>query len=363
MATNRRHGRPERPDDSGSVGFFRRVGDFFSGLFRRRPPEPGTSSAARSSRGAARCRPCRGCGRRATICSTCPRVWRVEAAHAAGAAAWLQAEPRGLRRRHAHHRARRQRRNARAAAAAERACERVELLELVRRPHPAGLGRNAPSSQLRSVRSAAAIAATRGASSSRVCRRVDRSPLRWPALPRAVRRRCVHSGIAAGAASSPLAAFNVMEAAPTRPSRASPKRRGTRQAVGTPVPLLVMHGDDDRTRCAHQRRALLRQFLVFNGRPALGAARARRTDCPPTSTRSRRQASEARGHASTIIGGAKRLVVRHVRIAGFGARMERRRRAFAYNDPGAAGRDAPDRDFISAALPARTEKPMAMRRA
>ncbi|MEP6655780.1 MAG: PHB depolymerase family esterase [Betaproteobacteria bacterium] len=82
----------------------------------------------------------------------------------------------------------------------------------------------------------------------------------------------VHSGIAAGAASSPLTAVSVLQRGPDTDvaaiALATHKAAGTRARV---VPILVVHGTLDATVVPVHASEVIRQFLAFAGHPGVAA--------------------------------------------------------------------------------------------
>jgi len=169
--------------------------------------------------------------------------------------------------------------------------------------------------------------------------------LRYPEIFAGI---AVHSGIAAGAAASPLSAFKVMtNGADTRVESIADDARRSSSSSALPVALLVIHGDNDTTVAAVNAVQLVSQYLVFNGR------------LPPTP--GMRDLPAADEHAAVTQGGARpmtiddyrvegRLVARLVRIAGLGHAWSGGDGAFAYNDPAPPPATRLIADFIAAAL-------------
>ena len=82
----------------------------------------------------------------------------------------------------------------------------------------------------------------------------------------------VHSGIACGAASSPLAALGVLKSgADTDVARIAREARARRNAGSLPVPLLVVQGGADNVVAPVNAAQLVRQYLALNGHPAADA--------------------------------------------------------------------------------------------
>lgn len=93
--------------------------------------------------------------------------------------------------------------------------------------------------------------------------------------PRLLAGTFMHSGVAAGAASSPMAALQVLSAGPDRDVVAIAKR--ARAIAGNnvrPVPALVVHGERDRTVAPVHATEIVRQVLAFARHPGTAAAPA-----------------------------------------------------------------------------------------
>lgn len=90
-----------------------------------------------------------------------------------------------------------------------------------------------------------------------------------------VRGVFVHSGLACGAASAPIAAMKVMSHGPDNDVEAL-ARDERRDAAQPPfLPLCVVQGEGDDVVVPANASALVRQFLAFNAHPALAR------DAPP----------------------------------------------------------------------------------
>ena len=153
--------------------------------------------------------------------------------------------------------------------------------------------------------------------------------LRYPGLFAGV---AVHSAVACGAASGPMAAMQVLShGADTAVEEIGADARDAAGRRALPVPLLVVHGGDDRIVSLRNARQLVRQYLVFNGR--LDAQAMPPDELPPPD----REASERPGGGRTVTtteyrDGARTLV-RMVRVDGLGHAWSGGDAAFPYNDP------------------------------
>ena len=79
----------------------------------------------------------------------------------------------------------------------------------------------------------------------------------------------IHSGIACGAASSALAAMNVMKrGADTDIAGIAREARARAEPRSLPVPLFAVQGADDSVVAPVNAAQLVRQYLVLNGHPA-----------------------------------------------------------------------------------------------
>ena len=150
--------------------------------------------------------------------------------------------------------------------------------------------------------------------------------MRYPDLVRAV---AVHSGLACGAARSPMSAMAVLRDGPdTDVVEIARKARGTRDVR---VPIVAIHGTDDPIVAPRNAIALMQQYLALNGRdlPAGGDAQA----LPPPDTE--RRIEVAPGRSMTVREWRRdgRAVARLVEVAGLG-------HAWSGGDPSAPFTDA-----------------------
>jgi poly(hydroxyalkanoate) depolymerase family esterase len=171
--------------------------------------------------------------------------------------------------------------------------------------------------------------------------------VRYPDLVRAV---AVHSGLACGAATSPLAALEAMKRGPDRDVEAI--AGGVRErAAPRPVrvPLLAVQGDADRVVAPRNAIALVRQYLRLNGHPAVMAepdpAKLPAPDALRTET-----AADGRNFTVHEWRRDGRLVARHVAVAGLGHAWSGGDPALAWNDAAPPDATALVGDFFADAL-------------
>jgi poly(hydroxyalkanoate) depolymerase family esterase len=138
-----------------------------------------------------------------------------------------------------------------------------------------------------------------------------------------------HSGVACGAAASPLGALGVL------------KRGAERDVVGLalvaaraaqpdlPVPVCVVQGASDAVVAPVNAAQLVRQSLALNGHPALGQGAA--TDLPPPDEQAESSEGERRlTRSDWRLNG--RLVARHILVDGLGHAWSGGDAALPYND-------------------------------
>ncbi|MFO1395773.1 MAG: PHB depolymerase family esterase [Burkholderiales bacterium] len=152
--------------------------------------------------------------------------------------------------------------------------------------------------------------------------------VRYPHLVRGV---AVHSGLACGAASSPLAALDVMKRGPDRDVEAIAAAVRTEAGRDVRVPLLAVQGGDDPVVAPRNAIALVRQYLRLNGHPAVDAAADAAALPPPDAQRTVVQAG---GRAEVVQEWRRdgRLIARCVSIAGLGHAWSGGDPTLAYND-------------------------------
>jgi poly(hydroxyalkanoate) depolymerase family esterase len=139
----------------------------------------------------------------------------------------------------------------------------------------------------------------------------------------------IHSGVACGAASSPVTALQVLTAGADADidaiARAAREQTSPR---ALPLPLCVIQGEDDHVVAEKNTVEVLRQFLVFNGRlPPNGGA------LPDADSISATPLPDGRTVTTDDYLMDGRIVARRVRVAGLGHAWSGGDAAFAYNDP------------------------------
>jgi poly(hydroxyalkanoate) depolymerase family esterase len=141
----------------------------------------------------------------------------------------------------------------------------------------------------------------------------------------------VHSGVACGAASSPVNALGVLaRGADADIDAIATAARVETSARSLPLPICVVHGETDNVVAPSNAAELVHQFLVFNGRLQPGADASAVLPAPDASE----TATLASGR--TVVTDDYRvsgkLVARLVRVAGLGHAWSGGDGALAYND-------------------------------
>jgi poly(hydroxyalkanoate) depolymerase family esterase len=149
--------------------------------------------------------------------------------------------------------------------------------------------------------------------------------------PRSVAGVIAHSGIACGAASSPMAALGVLRnGADTDVVEIAREARGADNADSLRVPLLVVQGGADDVVAPVNAAQLVRQYLALNGHPA--AYGGDRNDLPLPDGRTT-TAAESRTVTTSEWKVAGYLVARHVLIDGLGHAWSGGDGNYRYSDP------------------------------
>jgi poly(hydroxyalkanoate) depolymerase family esterase len=140
----------------------------------------------------------------------------------------------------------------------------------------------------------------------------------------------VHSGIACGAASSPLAALDVMaHGADTPYERIAAAARARNPA--SVVPLCAIRGGRDETVAEINAIQLVRQYLVRNGR--LEAEDRPPAELPPPDAQSSQQVGGGRTMTTIDYRVGGRALVRLGRVPELGNAWSGGDAALSYNDP------------------------------
>ena len=161
-----------------------------------------------------------------------------------------------------------------------------------------------------------------------------------------------HSGVPCGAAVGAAAAMQAMANGPRGDIDAiALEARAETSPRALPLPVCIVHGERDNVVAEANSTALLRQFLVFNGRPPEGEA------LPGADARSVSRHSS--GRTITVedyrLGGE--LVARRIRVSALGHAWSGGDDAFAYNDPEGPNATALFGAFFAAQLGRRRGSP------
>ena len=149
--------------------------------------------------------------------------------------------------------------------------------------------------------------------------------------PSAVAGVIAHSGIACGAASSPMAALGVLKTgADTDVVRIGREARVRNNPDSVRVPLLVIQGGADDVVAPVNAAQLVRQYLALNGHPA--ADGGDRNDLPLPDSRAVTTA-ESRTVTTSEWRAGGLLVARHVLIDGLGHAWSGGDGNYRYSDP------------------------------
>jgi poly(hydroxyalkanoate) depolymerase family esterase len=153
--------------------------------------------------------------------------------------------------------------------------------------------------------------------------------VRYPGLVTAV---AVHSGLACGAAKSPLTAIAVMQNGPEQDvgAIADIVRRASSPSV-LPIPLLAVHGDQDNVVAPRNAPALVRQYLHLNGHPS-AAGEDPSSVFPVADREERRTLASGRTEIIREWRVGDRLVARYVEISGLGHAWSGGNASLAFND-------------------------------
>jgi poly(3-hydroxybutyrate) depolymerase len=162
--------------------------------------------------------------------------------------------------------------------------------------------------------------------------------------PAAIAGVIAHSGIACGAASSPLAALGVLKkGADADVLQIAREARAGSEAASLPVPLLVVQGGADDVVAPVNGVQLVRQYLALNGHPA--ADDGDRDALPPADHRDVAMA-DTRSVTTSEWRVGKRLVVRHVLVDGLAHAWSGGDDKYQYADPRAPDATAMLGEFV-----------------
>jgi poly(hydroxyalkanoate) depolymerase family esterase len=154
--------------------------------------------------------------------------------------------------------------------------------------------------------------------------------LRYPRLVTAV---AVHSGLACGAARSPLTAIAVMQNGPEQDVAAIGDRaRADARPRDLPIPLLAIQGESDPVVSPRNAAALVRQYLHLNGHASVGDADASGSALPAADAETRTTLANGRTELMREWRSDGRLVARLVEVTGLGHAWSGGDATLAYND-------------------------------
>jgi poly(hydroxyalkanoate) depolymerase family esterase len=143
----------------------------------------------------------------------------------------------------------------------------------------------------------------------------------------------VHSGLACGAAQSPMTALGVMKRGPeTDVERIAIDVRRKARADALRIPLLAIHGDADDIVAPRNAIALVRQYLRLNGHPAIESPMVSDATLPAADAESRETGVDGRTVTTRDWRVGGRLVARLVTINGLGHAWSGGDPKFPYND-------------------------------
>ena len=142
----------------------------------------------------------------------------------------------------------------------------------------------------------------------------------------------VHSGVACGAASTPQAAFGVLKSgADTDFKGIAREVRVQAKANTLPLPLVVIQGGSDDIVAPVNASQLVRQYLVLNNHPAADSGPD--DELPPPDRSDAATTPDARVVTTSEWHVAGRLVARHVLVDGLGHAWSGGDEKYPYNDP------------------------------
>ncbi|HEX8011405.1 MAG TPA: PHB depolymerase family esterase [Casimicrobiaceae bacterium] len=138
----------------------------------------------------------------------------------------------------------------------------------------------------------------------------------------------LHSGVACGAASSPIMALKVLGAGADGDVEAIAREaRELTSPRALPLPVCVIHGERDPVVAEKNALEVVRQFLVFNGRPPQNG-----DALPQADARAETALADGRTLTTEDYRVDGRVVARRVHVAGLGHAWSGGDANFAYND-------------------------------
>ena len=141
----------------------------------------------------------------------------------------------------------------------------------------------------------------------------------------------LHSAVPCGAARNAATAMQAMASGPQRDvGSIAQEARARTPARALPLPVCIIHGERDRIVAERNATALLRQFLIFNGRSTADGD-------PDADATTVTQLTDGRTVMRDDYVLADRIVARSIRVTGLGHAWSGGDEAFAYND-----REPPD---------------------
>jgi poly(hydroxyalkanoate) depolymerase family esterase len=169
--------------------------------------------------------------------------------------------------------------------------------------------------------------------------------------PRHVRAVITHAGVACGAASSAIAASDVMLRGPNTDVEAIGTQARAKYGGALCVPLLAIHGESDVVVSPTNSIALIRQYLHFNGHSAVSEGTAAPGELPSADSSVTVCTADNRDVTTREWRIDDRLIVRHVSISGLGHAWSGGDDALAFNDSRAPDASQLVGEFLREALP------------
>ncbi len=167
--------------------------------------------------------------------------------------------------------------------------------------------------------------------------------------PELVAGAFIHSGIGCGAASSALAAFEVLKSgADTDLVQLGRDVRAQADPAALPVPVLALQGGEDNVVAPINAAQLVRQFLALNGHPAADVGTV--DLLPPPDRRDAATTPDGRIVTTSEWSVADRLVARHVLVDKLGHAWSGGDETYPYNDAHAPDATALLRTFVADTL-------------